>query len=535
MLVVWFAVGCVAGAVVVWLITNGRAQGVGARAQELLKAIDEARQRENEAKAKAKEADDRYAETAAELKTALEEKGKFQNEASRVDEIKQVLAGRDNEVKSLNDHVADLDREKTEALKDAEAANIRADEMVAKERETQSAIVKAKDEQIAELKTFIEQARGVLTTEFKALSADALKAASEQLVETADSLIKRHGEKTTDDVKLHHEQIKTMLQPVEETIKRLDKQVEDSNLARTTAEALLDDQIKRLAGASESLTNALRKPVVRGSWGDMTLENALEKADLRPEIDFTLQHTTDAEDGRKRTDAIINMPSGRKLIIDSKNLMESYIALAKAENEAEKAVLADIHSKSLRAHIKDLSSKEYWKRYEGLDCVILFIPHDGMYHAAIQDEAELIREAYEKRVFISNPISLIPLLKAICYVLNQERANKSAEAIRKVGTELYGEVVRFATSMANIGSRLQSTVKAYNDAIPGLDRYIVAKSRTLKQLGAGKGAEAELPEPIELEPRLFSSRELRASNRLLESDNNELDLAASESSAPEVE
>jgi DNA recombination protein RmuC len=215
--------------------------------------------------------------------------------------------------------------------------------------------------------------------------------------------------------------------------------------------------------------------------------------------------------------------------------MESYIALAKAENEAEKAVLADIHSKSLRAHIKDLSSKEYWKRYEGLDCVILFIPHDGMYHAAIQDEAELIREAYEKRVFISNPISLIPLLKAICYVLNQERANKSAEAIRKVGTELYGEVVRFATSMANIGSRLQSTVKAYNDAIPGLDRYIVAKSRTLKQLGAGKGAEAELPEPIELEPRLFSSRELRASNRLLESDNNELDLAASESSAPEVE
>jgi DNA recombination protein RmuC len=250
----------------------------------------------------------------------------------------------------------------------------------------------------------------------------------------------------------------------------------------------------------------------------MTLENALEKADLRADIDFTLQHTTDAEDGRKRTDAIINLPSGRKLIIDSKNLMESYLALTKAENEAEKAVLADTHAKSLRGHIKDLSSKRYWERYEGLDCVILFIPHDGMYHAAIQDEAELIRDAYEKRVFITNPISLIPLLKAICYVLNQERANKSAEAIRKVGAELYGQVVRFAQSMANIGSRLQSTVKAYNDAVPGLDRYIVAKSRTLKQLGAGKGLEPQLPEAIELEPRPFSSRELRSSNLFLQQE-----------------
>jgi DNA recombination protein RmuC len=312
-----------------------------------------------------------------------------------------------------------------------------------------------------------------------------------------------------------------MLKPVEETIKRLDKHVEDSDLARTRAEALLDDQVKRLAGASESLTNALRKPVVRGSWGQMTLENALENAGLEPEIDFIVQHYTDAEDGQQRTDAIINLPKGRKLIIDSKNLMESYIALANATDEKQKAVLAEVHAKSLKRHIKALSSKEYWRRYEGLDCVILFVPHDGMYHAAIQDEAELIREACEKRVFISNPMSLIPLLKAIRYVLDQERLNKNAEEIKNVGTELYAEVTRFAGNMSTIGDRLQSTVRAYNDAIPGLDRFIVSKSRKLKQLGSGKGAEAELPEPIDLEPRSFSSRELRASNHILIEDNGE--------------
>jgi DNA recombination protein RmuC len=492
-----------------------------ARQGELRRQISEAREREDEAKASARETEKRFIELSAELKAALEEKGRFQNEATRVEESKAAVLDRDTQIRSLNSQITDLAREKTEALKDAEAADQRANEMIAKERESQLEIAKAKDEQIAKLNEFISQARGVLTTEFKALSADALKDVSDQLIRTADNLIEKHGEKTTADVVLHQQHIENMLKPVEETIKRLDQHVEESALARAKAEALLDDQVKRLAGASESLTNALRKPVVRGSWGQMTLENALENAGLEAEIDFVVQHFTDAEDGQQRTDAIINLPKGRKLIIDSKNLMESYIALANASDESQKAILADIHSKSLRRHMKALSSKEYWRRYEGLDCVILFVPHDGMYHSAIQDEADLIREACEKRVFIANPMSLIPLLKAVRYVLDQERLNKSAEEISNVGTELYREVTRFAESMAKIGRGLKSTVNAYNDAIPGLDRFIVAKSRALKQLGSGKGAEAELPEPIDLEPRPFSSRELRASNRILVADGDD--------------
>jgi DNA recombination protein RmuC len=489
-----------------------------ARREELRKSVDEARERENDAKAMARESDQRSGQLADELKIALEEKGRFQNEATRVEEKSLALLQRDMQIKSLQAQMATLEREKTEALKDAEAANRRATDMVAKERETHGEIANAKDEQITKLNEFIGQAREVLTTEFKALTADALKDASAQLIRTADGIIEQHAEKTTADVKLHQQHIETMLKPVEETIKRLDKHVEDSNLSRTKAEALLDDQVKRLAGASESLTNALRKPVVRGSWGEMTLENALENAGLEPEIDFVLQHYTDAEDGRKRTDAIINLPKGRKLIIDSKNLMESYLALARTDDEAQKTILTEIHSKSLKTHIKALSAKEYWRRYDGLDCVILFIPHDGMYHAAIRDEAELIREASEKRVFISNPMTLIPMLKAIRYVLDQERLNKSAEEISKVGTELYAEVTRFAVNMSTIGERLKSTVKAYNEAIPGLDRFIIAKSRKLKQLGSSKGTEPEIPDVIELEPKSFSSQELKDLNILPEKE-----------------
>jgi DNA recombination protein RmuC len=131
-----------------------------------------------------------------------------------------------------------------------------------------------------------------------------------------------------------------------------------------------------------------------------------------------------------------------------------------------------------------------------------------MYHAAIQDEGELIRDACEKRVFIANPMSLIPLLKAVRYVLDQERLNESAEEISRVGADLYMEISRFAENFSTIGDRLKSTIKAYNDAIPGLDRYLIARSRKLKQLGSGKGTEPELPQSIEAQPRLFSSVEL---------------------------
>jgi DNA recombination protein RmuC len=428
------------------------------------------------------------------------------------------LTARDTSIQALNTQITALTKEKGEAVRDADAANKRADEMVAKEREAQQAIIKAKDEQIAKLSEFIAQAKEALTNEFKAVSADTLRDVSAQLIKTADGLIEKHGEKTTADVKFHQQHIEKMLLPVEETMKRLDKHVEDNAAARLRAETLLNEQVQRLSGASESLTNALRKPVVRGSRGEMTLENALENAGLEAEIDFVLQHTTEAEDGQKRTDALISLPKGRKLVIDSKNLMASYIPLASTDDEAQRAILAEAHGRSLRKHMKDLSGKEYWGRYEGLDCVILFIPHDGMYHAAIRDEADLIREACDKRVFIANPMSLIPLLKAIRYVLDQDRLNKSAQEISKVGSELYGEVARFAESMATIGQRLKSTVTAYNAAVPGLDRFIVSKSRTLKQLGAGKGAEAELPEAVEIEPKLFSSRELRSANALLNGD-----------------
>ncbi len=491
--------------------------------EELRVRLNEARDRETEANRKAAEAERRRDQISEELKFAIEGRGRAESEAGRVEELRNAVAARDTQIEGLHDRVANLSREHAIAVSDAEGEREKASELVAAERRTHEAVVKAKDDQIEQLNVFIASAHDVLTREFKELSGDALRATSDQLIRTTAEIIDKHDEKAMDDVKLQRERIEHLLKPVEDTVKSLDRHLEDTNIARSNAEAVLGQEIQRLAGASESLTNALKKPVVRGTWGEMTLENALENAGLQPEIDYILQHYTDAEDGRKRTDAIVNLPKGRKLIIDSKNLMETYLAFAACGNETEKAALSEIHSRALRAHVRALSDKEYWRRYDGLDCVILFIPHDGMYHAAIQDEAELIRDACEKRVFISNPMTLIPLLKAVRFVLDQEKLNKSAEQISRVGTDLYTEITRFAENMMTVGSKIRATVEAYNDAIPGLDRFILAKSRKLKQLGAAKGAEPELPKELEVTPRRFAAPELQSLNNLLFADEPTLD------------
>ena len=450
----------------------------------------------------------------AESQSKLAEKS-VEAERARADAMKATVE-RDAAERNVQDREARLERftsdlhqaqrEILTLTADLKGARI----AVAEQQRAHEQIVEAKSEQISKLNDFIAQARQALTTEFKAVSADTLKDVSAQLVSAANSLIEQHGQQAASEVATHKEEIKTILKPVEESMKRLDKHVEDSNLARTRAEALLNEQVQRLAGASESLTNALRKPVVRGSWGEMTLENALETAGLEAGIDFVLQHTTDDGDKAQRTDAVVNLPKGRKLIIDSKNLMQTYLAVASATEPTERELRADAHSKALRAHIKALSAKEYWRRYDGLDCVILFIPHDGMYHAAIQDESELIREASEKRVFVANPMTLIPLLKAVRYVLDQERLNESAEAISKVGSELYADITRFAEKMTIVGDKLERTVEAFNDSLPALDRFIISKSRKLKHLGAAHGADAEAPTEIDIRRRSFASVELKA-------------------------
>lgn len=430
------------------------------------------------------------------------------------DEQTATIDKRDGQIGLLQTNLTELEIHKAAAVAKAEAESKRAEDVIESERQANRRIVAAKDEQIDGLRKFIEEANETLTKEFKAASSDTLDSVSKRLTEVAEGIIKSNTEKTTEEVQTRKLEIEKMLQPVADTIKRLDGHVEEGEKSRRSAQAVLEKEIERLAGASESLVNAFTRPVVKGQSGERMLEVVLEASGLPREL-YELQHFTESDQGGARTDAVVKLPGGRQLVIDSKNLMDSYLAIDRAETPEEKQDALREHSKALELHIKLLSSKDYSTRYGGFDFVIMFIPSESMYHEAVAHNPDLLRFARDRQVFIANPMTLLSLLGALQCLCRQEKQNLYAAEIATAGQELYSEIGRFAENMAKLGKRIGQTVDAYNTAVPGLDRFILAKSRRLSELGASTNKEPVAPALLEVNPRGFASKELRESTQEL--------------------
>jgi len=485
--VVWLLVGIVAGAVMTWLIANGHAKSANARTQELLKTIDEARRREDEAKVKTKEADDRSVEIATELKSALEEKGKFQSEASRVDELKQVLAGRDSEVKSLNDRIADLDREKTEALKDAEAANKRADEMIAKERETQQAIVAAKDEQITKLNEFIEKAQLVLTKEFKSLSGDVLRGATEQLIKTADGLIKGHNAKASGEFDTKKAEIDGLIGPMKTALTSLDENVRS-----------LKQSENSLLVETRELATALKDSKRRGNWGELQLRRIAELAGMLERCDFTLQEGVVTNENRRLfPDMTARLPNNRVIVVDSKASMVAYGEAANSTNpEIQKQKLLE-HAKAVRKRVDELALKEYRSHVEGsADFVVCFIPGEGFFSAAVSTDPELLEYAAERNVILASPTTLLTLLRAVALGWKEAKLADDAKHICALGLELYERLRTSTGYIVDVGQKLESVVESYDSFIGSMEKRVFPQARRFRSLVA---SDKELPSPKSVE------------------------------------
>lgn len=424
------------------------------------------------------------------------------------EELARNVEKQDGQIERLQSNLTELEKQKASAVSKAEAETKRADDVIESERQANRRIVAAKDEQIEELRKFIDEANETLAKEFKAASSDTLASVTKQLTEVTEGIIKSNTEKTAEEVQTRKLEIEKMLQPVADTIKRLDGHVEEGEKSRRSAQAVLEKEIDRLAGASESLVNAFTRPVVKGASGERMLQTVLEASGLPREL-YELQHYTESDQGGARTDAVVKLPGGRQLVIDSKNLMDSYLAIDRAETHEQKQEALQEHSKALEHHIKLLSGKDYSTRYGGFDFVILFIPSESMYHEAVAHNPDMLRFARDKQVFIANPMTLLSLLAALQCLCRQEKQNLYAAEIAKAGQDLYYEIGRFAENMAKVGKRIGQTVEAYNDAVPGLDRFILAKSRKLSELGASTNKEPVTPALLESTPRGFAAKELR--------------------------
>ncbi len=380
-------------------------------------------------------------------------------------------------------------------------------QMEEKERSLRAQLAE-KQKAIDEQRAMLADAEKKMSETFTALSAQALAVATEQLLKVAEVRFATTQEEAKGDLEKRQLAVDALVQPLAESLEKLNKQCIEMEQRRTSAYDAVSEQISRLMTETDQLSTALRRPTVRGSWGEITLRTVAENAGLVEGQDFELQHSTDTEDGKLRADMIVRLPNKRTIVIDSKAPLDSYREAMNAREQAVKVQHLQDHARLVRSHIRQLSGKSYWAQYEGADYVIMFLPAESMYQAAMEHDLTLLDDAIKARVLLANPMTLVGLLKAIAYVLDQDRLNKNAEEVSEIGRKLYDGIRTFAGHMGKVGRHLRQSVDAYNDSVGSLERSVLSRARQLRSKGVAGGDAVGDVDGVDILPTSFRSNEL---------------------------
>jgi DNA recombination protein RmuC len=365
----------------------------------------------------------------------------------------------------------------------------------------------AHERQLAELRAATEEKialvsgnREQLAEQMKSISADALRQVSEQVEKLATA--QRDADRATAAGELgkRTEEIKRSLDPIAENLRRVSEEVARLERDRRTTHGqvrqmfeLMNAEVGRLRDQTGTLVAALKRPQVRGAWGEMQLRNCVAAANMTEHVDFVSQVSVSGSDGsRLRPDLLVHLPADRDVVVDAKVPMDAYLRALDSADEAEQQQLLRQHGRQTRQHIDALASKAYHAQFEASpEFVVMFIPNEGVYCAALEAEPTLLEHGAAKGVLIATPTTLIALLHATYYGWRQEKIAESAREIAAAGRELHKRVATFLEPYAKLGRQLNSAVNAYNQGAGSLDARVLPQLRRLEEAGAG--SEKPLP------------------------------------------
>jgi DNA recombination protein RmuC len=350
--------------------------------------------------------------------------------------------------------------------------------------------------------------------ELKSISVDVLSQTGDSLARRVAEARRAEEERASGEMARRTEEIKGIVRPVEEKLGRMESEIGRLERERRQAQGELSQMVRQLGEGvgtlrqeAGNLVSALKRPTTRGAWGEIQLRNVVEMAGMVSHCDFVEQSTIQTGEGALRPDMLVRLPGGKLVVVDSKVPLDAYLSSLEASGEDEREIHAARHARQTRDHIAKLASKGYQRQFDSTpEFVVMFVPSDGIYQAALAQDPALIEYGVQQQVLMATPTTLIGLLWAVHYGWRQEMIAESAREIAESARELHRRLGRFVEPFAKMGRQLDSAVSAYNEAVGSFDHRVIPQVRRIEQAGAASEREVLAPSAVEITARAVTAR-----------------------------